>query len=347
MNDEAVAPPATSASRRRLHRIALALTVTLLLVILLVLPIAIRSMQEVLGRGPDPLYRLATGQVVDVQQADEAQHDRTYVNFGLVDLDESTGEVTIAVSGNRNCQGACPKIELLLASLDNDADTRRGLPPSVSMTLNPEDTVFSNSVVLPVRGQPSLYPFDEYRFWLGVGGTATTPDGKVIELSPEAVSASAVTTLQNRIPDMIMKAPIVVDPKTMRSVTDPYGFQSVNEIVISRPAYLQVLAVVLVILIGVSALMALLTRSLNDLALGIGSLILGVWGIRSILMPQSLNTVTAIDLALSWLILLLLLGLGLRMALYFLKQSELPLPSTPISRPKTVNRRKKGGTATD
>lgn len=347
MTDVAPSPPRSPATRRRLHRVALALTVTLLLIILLMLPIAIRSMQEVLGRGPDPLYRLATGMVVEPAQADEAQHDSTYINFGLVNLDESTGEVTVAVSGNRNCQGACPKIDLLLASLDNDADTRRGLPPSVPLTLNPDDRVFSDSVVLPVRGQPSLYPFDEYRFWLGVGGTATMPDGTVVELTPASVSASAVTTLQNRIPDMIMKSPRVVDPETMRSVTDPYGFQSVNEIVISRPAYLQVLAVVLVVLIGVSALMALLTRSLDDLALGFGGLILGVWGIRSILMPQSLSTVTAIDLALSWLILLLLLGLGLRAALYFLKQSELPMPAAPISRPKTVNRRKKGGTATD
>ncbi|MBL8128398.1 MAG: hypothetical protein U0Z70_17305 [Thermomicrobiales bacterium] len=347
MNDDAPAATATPASRRRLHRVALVLTVSLLLIILLMLPIAIRSMQEVLGRGPDPLYRLSTGQVVDEQQADEAQQDRTYVNFGLVGLDEANGEVTIAVSGNRKCQGPCPQVDMLLASLDNDADTRRGLPPSVPLTLKPEAKVFSDSVVLPVRGQPSLYPFDEYRFWLGVGGTATLPDGRVIELSQEMVSASAVTTLQNRIPDMIMKAPTAVDPETMRSVTDPYGFQSVNEIVISRPAYLQVLAVVLVVLIGVSALMALLTRSLDDLALGFGGLILGVWGIRSILMPQSLSTVTAIDLALSWLILLLLLGLGLRAALYFLKQSELPIPSTPISRPKTVHRRKKGGTATD
>ena len=329
------APVASPARRRRLHRVALALTVTLLLIILLMLPIAIRSMQEVLGRGPDPLYRLATGAVVDAQQADEAQSDRTYINFGLVDLNESTGEVTIAVSGNRLCTNACPKIDLLLASLDNDADTRRGLPPSVSLTLGPEDKVFSDSVVLPVRGQPSLYPFDEYRFWLGVGGTATLPNGKVVELTPEIVSAAAVTTLQNRIPDMIMKAPTVVDPATMRSVTDPYGFQSVNEIAISRPAYLQVLAIVLVVLIGVSALMALLTRSLDDLALGFGGLILGVWGIRSILMPQSLPTVTAIDLALSWLILLLLLGLGLRAALYFLKQSELQIPAPPTTRHRT------------
>lgn len=347
MTDIAPNLPTSPASRRRLHRIALALTVTLLVIILLVLPIAVRSMQEVLGRGPDSLYRLATGQIVDEQQADDAQHDGTYVNFGLVGLDESTGEVTIAVSGNRNCTGTCPQIDLLLASLDDDADTRRGLPPSATLTLKPEDRVFSQSVVLPVRGQPSLYPFDEYGFWLGIGGTATMPDGTVVELTQEAIANSSFTTLQNRIPDMIMKAPMVVDPATTHSATDPYGFQSVNEIVISRPAYLQVLAVVLVVLIGVSALMALLTRSLDDLALGFGGLILGVWGIRSILMPQSLSTVTAIDLALSWLILLLLLGLGLRAALYFLKQSELQIPSTTMSRPKTVNRRKKGGTAKD
>ncbi len=35
---------------------------------------------------------------------------------------------------------------------------------------------------------------------------------------------------------------------------------------ISRPAYLQVLAIVLVVLIGVSALMELRLRGLNDLA---------------------------------------------------------------------------------
>jgi FtsH-binding integral membrane protein len=100
----------------------------------------------------------------------------------------------------------------------------------------------------------------------------------------------------------------------------------VEEITFERPAYLKVLAVVLVVLIAVSATMALFTREVSDLTLGIGGLILGVWGIRSILMPQGLSTVTAIDLALSWLILLLLLGLALRAALHFLRHSELSLP---------------------
>jgi hypothetical protein len=134
------------------------------------------------------------------------------------------------------------------------------------MTLDPEDRVFSESVVGPVRGQPSLFPCDEDRFWLGVDGTVTMPDGKVVELPPEAVSASAVMTLQHRNLDKIMKAPTVVDPETMHSVTDPYGFQSINEIAISRPAYLQVLAVVLVVPISVSALTTLHTHGPDDLA---------------------------------------------------------------------------------
>lgn len=332
--------PQTSTGRRRLHRLAFAVTALLLLVILLMLPIAIRSMQEVLGRGPDALYSLATGAVVDAQRADTAQADALYFNFGLVNLDESTGDVTIAVSGNRNCAAACPRLDLILAALDDDADTRRGLPPTVKLTLTPDDLIFSDSVVLPVRGQPSLYPFDEYQFWLGVGGTATTANGKVIEITPEIASRTAVVTLQNRIPDMMMKPPVVIDPATMRAVTDPYGFQTVTQIVISRPAYLQVLAVVLVVLIAVSALMALLTRGLDELALGFGGLILGVWGIRSILMPQSLPTVTAIDLALSWVILLLLLGLALRAALYFLRQSQLPLPAPASVRHRVTHRGK-------
>jgi hypothetical protein len=89
---------------------------------------------------------------------------------------------------------------------------------------------------------------------------------------------------------------------------------------------LKVLAVVLVVLIAISASLALFTRGIDDLALGFGGIILGVWGVRSVLMPQALSTITAIDLALSWLILLLLLGLAVRAMLHFHRHSDLPLP---------------------
>ena len=85
-----------------------------------------------------------------------------------------------------------------------------------------------------------------------------------------------------------------------------------------------VLTLVLVVLITVSGLLALFTRTIHELVLGVGGLILGIWGVRSILVPQPVPTITAIDLALSTVILLLLLGLAVRAALHFHVRSEWP-----------------------
>jgi hypothetical protein len=330
-SDQQLAKP-----HRHWYRLALFTTVALLLAIVALLPVAVSSMQQVLGRGSDPLYDLITGNVVTHEVAAAAETDATYVNLGMVDLDETTGQLTVAVSGNRNCPQACPALNLTFTALDDDADQRRGLPPSATLELTPDDRIFSQAVQLPVRGQPSLYPFDQYRIWLGVGGVATQPDGTKVELRPETLQGRTVT-LQNRIPDMLMDAPAAIAPDTVHAGTDPFVHLGVQALVFERPDYLKVLAVTLVVLIGISAALALFTRGLNDLALGFGGLILGVWGVRSVLMPQSIGTVTAIDLALSWLILLLLLGLALRAALHFLHHSELPRPA-PRGRSRESNR---------
>lgn len=312
---------------RHWYRLALFTTVTLILAIVALLPVAISSMQQVLGRGSDPLYDLITGNVVTHEVAAAAEDDATYVNLGMVDLDETTGQLTVAVSGNRNCPQACPALDLTFTALDDDADQRRGLPPSATLKLTPDDRIFSQAVQLPLRGQPSLYPFDQYQIWLGVGGVVTQADGTTVELEAQTLPGRATVTVQNRVPDMLMEAPVAIAPDTVQADTDPFGHLAVQVLTFERPDYLKVLAVTLVVLIGISAALALFTRGLNDLALGFGGLILGVWGVRSVLMPQSIGAVTAIDLALSWLILLLLLGLALRAALHFLHQSELPLPA--------------------
>jgi hypothetical protein len=327
MTEDVLAPDRPLPTPHRLwYRLALGATILLVMGVLVMLPLAIRSMQEVLGRGPDPLYDLMTGQVVTPAEAAAAEADATYFNLGLVDFDEATGQVTLAVSGNRTCGEACPTLALTFVSLDDDADQRRGLPPSATLTLTPQDRVFSQTVTLPVRGQPSLYPFDEYRLWLGVGGTATQADGASVELRPETVAGRAIVTFQNRIPDIIMDAPAPIAPEAVSAAADPFGFLAVQGLTFERPAYLKVLAVVLVVLIAISATLALFTRGIDDLALGFGGIILGVWGVRSVLMPQALSTITAIDLALSWLILLLLLGLAVRAMLHFHRHSDIPSP---------------------
>jgi hypothetical protein len=316
------APPT---SHRHWYRLALAVTLLMVVVVIALLPLAVTSMQAVLGSGPDTLYDLVTGQPVDPATLIEAEEDAVYINLGIIGLDEDTGVLTIAVSGNRHCPGPCPTATMTLAALDDDADQRRGLPPSATLTLQPADVVFSQSVQVPARGKPSLYPFDTYTIWLGAGGTVTSADGTVVEMSP-ATLGERVLTLQNRLPDLIMSPPVSVDPQDAHAATDPFAFVAVQSLTFGRPAYLEVLAVVLVALIAISAALALFTRTVNELALGVGGLILGVWGIRSVLMPTLHPTLTAVDLALSWVILLLLLGFALRAAHHFHRHSDLPMP---------------------
>ena len=310
---------------RHWYRLALAATVLMVAAVIALLPLAVTSMQEVLGRGPDTLYDLVTGQPVDPAAVLAAEEGAIYINLGIIGLDEGTGLLTIAVSGNRHCMGPCPATTITLAALDDDADQRRGLPPSASITLQPADTVFSQSVQLPLRGQPSLYPFDTYTIWLGAGGAVTSADGTVVEMT-RATLGQRVLTLQNRIADMVMLPPVAIDPQDAHAATDPFAFVAVQSLTFGRPAYLEVLAVVLVVLVAISAALALFTRDLGDLTLGVGGLILGVWGVRSVLMPVSLPTATAVDLALTWVILLLLLGFALRAILHFHRHSALPLP---------------------
>ena len=63
---------------------------------------------------------------------------------------------------------------------------RRALPPSATMTLTPDQEIFSQTVQL-VRGQPSQYPFDDYLLWLGLSGTVVE-GGKKIDLTPELLA---------------------------------------------------------------------------------------------------------------------------------------------------------------
>ena len=319
----------THSHQRHWYRLALAATLVLVAFVIVMLPLAIRSMQQVLGRAPDPLFDFVTGRQLDPAATAAAEKEATYINLGLISLDEENGLITIAVSGNRTCGSACATITMTLTALDNDADQRRGLPPSTTVTIKPSDTVFSQSVQLPVRGQPSLYPFDDYSLWLGVGGIVTTSDGKTVEITPDTIPTHAVVTFQNRISDMVMDKPVPIDPQMARSETDPFHFLAVQALNFTRPAYLEVLTVVLVVLIAVSAAMALFTRGIDELALGFGSLILGIWGVRSVLMPNSLSTPTAVDLALTWVILFLLLGLIIRAAMHFQRHSELPILKVP------------------
>ena len=76
--------------------------------------------------------------------------------MAAIDLDEDLGSITLALSGHRICPNdVCSTLTVNLISLEDDAGVRRALPPSATMTLTPDQEIFSQTVQLPVRGQPA------------------------------------------------------------------------------------------------------------------------------------------------------------------------------------------------
>ena len=325
MSVDAPAEPAKHSPRTRFkHRLALLQAVLLLAAVAVALPVALHSMGVLLlGRQARVLYDFPSGQPATAATAQALAATESFIDIAAIDLDEEKGIMTLAVSGHRNCSGACTPLKLTLFSLDDNADVRRALPPSAPLALNPADRFFSQTVQLPIRGQPSQFPFDKYVLWLGLSGTVTQ-DGKEVPLTKELLSGKATFTTQNQLTDFLMAAPMEIDSARVRSITDPFDFVGVQELQFERPVHQEILAVLLTILIAVSAIMAISVREVRDLIVGIGSLVLGIWGVRSVLVPSSIGVVTSVDLALSLIILIVLLGLSLRTAQYFQKTSELP-----------------------
>jgi hypothetical protein len=305
-------------------RLGLAQAVVLFIAVVIALPVAFRSMSSLLFDGQlRTLYAFPSGQALTGPPDETHANAENFFNIAAIDLNEEQGSITLAISGHRNCLDACATINFALVSLDDDADVRRALPPSAPLTLTADQPIFSQTVQLPVRGQPSQYPFDDYTLWLGLTGTVDQA-GQSVPLTEDVLVERAVITTQNQTRDFLMAPPTEIDPARVTSVTDPQDFLGVQALRFDRPAHQEILAVLLIALIAASAIMAVALRTMTDLLIGIGSLILGIWGVRSVLVPPSLAVVSSIDLALSVIILFVLLGLSLRTAHHFQQQSELP-----------------------
>jgi len=315
-------------------RLALVQVVLLLAAVVVALPVAFRSMGILLTDSQArTLYDFPSGQAATPASTAALEKSESYFNVAAINLDEDLGSITLAISGHRICpNGVCSTLILNLVSLEDNADVRRALPPSAPLTLTPDQEIFSQTIQLPVRGQPSQYPFDDYVLWLGLTGTVVE-NGEKIHLTRGLIAKRALITTQNQLRDFLMAPPVEIDPARVTAMTDPQEFVGVQELRFERPIHQEILAVLLILLIAVSAIMAVAMRSITDLIVGIGSLILGIWGVRSVLVPSSLSVVTSIDLALSVIILFVLLGLTVRSALHLHKKSELP-PMTWRRRPR-------------
>jgi hypothetical protein len=317
-----VESPQSAGSRRR-YLAAFGITVAVVIVVLGLLPSALISMaRELRGQAVDSVYDLFTGEEVDVDQT--FGPGTAFINITVTSLDELTRTATLTLSGHRLCEAICPVTTGTFFSLGNDAAERRGLPPSAAVTVPGESGTYTFTIELPVQGTPQLYPFDTYTLVLGLVVSVTLPNGREqVVTDPEQVEERVSLTLEDQVVRLNMNPPVPIDPATVHSETDPVNFLLVDQLTWQRPVYLRIVTVLLVILISASAVFALGLRTLHELVLGIGGIILGIWGVRSVVVQTELPDVTLIDLLLAFVMLVLLLALAIRAARYFYVQSGL------------------------
>jgi hypothetical protein len=293
---------------RKRYRVAFAATAMLLVGIAVTLPFSLASvLEEILG--------LTTGKVLPLLRPEGTAvapaHSR--LHLAVTQIDEVHLLATLRLSGHRTCGAGCTWRDRLLfvsaAPGDTDAE---GLPPSVSITLPETTEGVTDTFQLPLHGVPIRYPFDGYHLVVAVALQRLHPDGRVENLGVERTPRHLVLTIQELLPHLRMSAPATVDLGTLQTSGAPVVYAAAYALSFERPRYLRVLAVLLVLSIAAAAAYSVFLRPLADLVVSSGALVLGVWGVRAIIVPVNLHFQTAVDLALSIVILFLIGGISVK-----------------------------------
>jgi len=324
--------PRDGRARRPLrYQLAFFLTALITLALVVTLPFSVKSVvDDVLGS--------ATGKVVQIARPDgerratgasERLRDRdahyTRLHLAVTAIDEVQLLATVRVSGHHRCTNCAFGHWVRLVAIAADDAMAEGLPPSATITLGAKDIAVSETVQLPLRGHPIHYPFDRYQMVLAVVYQRLFPDGRAEAIQPDETGDQLFLSFQELLPRSTMDGPVPVDRSLVRSADDPHEYNHAFMVQFDRPPYVRVLAVMLVVLIASAAAYSVFLRPLPDLVINSGALVLGVWGIRGILTPSSITYMTAVDLALSLVIIFVLGALMIRALIFVHDEAQIGL----------------------
>jgi hypothetical protein len=258
-------------------------------------------------------------------------HTRLHVE--VVRLDELARQVTLRVSGNHVCEGCGHQARVVFVALPPQDGPREGLPPAAAVTLPAASDRVTADLQLPVRGDLIAYPFDRYTLRLGLALERLPPApagapgdaGPVapVAVPPEEAVAHVFVTLEELAPQLDVAALRPLEAGGMRAEPPaptgpgPPAYLSVTDLALDRPVYLRVQVVLVVALVAAGAAYAVALRPFADQFANAGGLLVGVWGIRSLLLGTLPPYATAVDGVLTAVLLLLLEAVAVR-ALYHL-----------------------------
>jgi hypothetical protein len=305
------------------YRLGLTIVGLLLVANIVSVPVVIVSMIDDLR---------AFEEVVDLTPAGvEPGESYTFLRIDLLSLDEVSEIANLRVAGSHLCHGCTHRERITLYSIANSEGAPQdvGVPPSVAFTLQPTNQSISQKVELPVHGSLIRYPFDKYWLWLGVTVERLDNDGSAEVLGPEEARKHLFLSLRNAAARIVVGRPTRLDPATVQPKRAQVPYSDVYAVDFFRPDYLRLLVPLVVALIAAAAFYAVGLRPFNELIMNSGGLVLGVWGVRSLLLGGYAPNTTAVDAALTLLIVAVLFVISVRAFRYMWGRSGLRLRSDP------------------
>lgn len=292
--------------RRAAHALGFLLIAGLLGAIVVTAPIALISLaQEFLRQAQESGFTISPP---DMQPA--TSYSR--LELDVLSLDEVQRLVTIRVTGHHVCNGCQYKDKVTFYSLPVDGEKAEGVPPSESVILPAASDEVSARFTLPIHGRLMQYPFDSWQLWLGVTMQRVLPDGSFQPLVGKDAEGHLFVTATQQVARAHMLAPRVLDPLSVQPEKAHIDFLYTHAMTFQRPAYLKVIVMMVVLLMTAVSFYTVLVRPFDQLIMNTGAIVLGVWGLRTLLLGGYPPDVTAVDIALTCLIFTSLCIIGIR-----------------------------------
>ncbi|GEM_PF-769218 len=303
------------------YRIGFALVGMLVLACAVLIPFAIFNLWQVLMSANTDAYRLTAPQFAPGDPY-------SLVRIEVVALDEAQQIITLRVSGYHACDRDCNYNEkIVFYSLASRTGHSDGLPTSASLTLPANATEANATFQLPFKSDLIRYPFDAARLILGITAERVGPDGAATPLSPDEAAKQLSVEIADQIPRVRLQPPQAIDPATVRPArVKNFDYLAVYTVTFERYLYLKILVVLIVLLIATAAAYAALLRPFDQLILNAGALVLGIYGVRSLVLGSFPNDTTAVDIFLTSVAFFLLCTIAVRGLSYMHLKSGLRLP---------------------
>ena len=250
----------------------------------------------------------------EAEQGEADSYSRVHVD--LVHADEVRHELTLRVSGNHICTYVEPGLArfqcrnqdvLTFYSVPDGLRRQEGIPPQARFELPADGSAVERELKLKFTGNPMSYPFDQYHLRLGILMERIFPDDRVVPLTEAEARGHLFVTMDEQMPRVKVLPPLRLDPMTLRPQRSNLQYTYGAEVRFERPIYLKVLVVLLLLLITATAAFAVLLRPFRELLLNAGTSVLGVWGVRALLLGNNFpSDVTVVDALLTSVVLFLL-----------------------------------------